>query len=280
MGTAVARARSYRFDQFELLPAQGALLSGGQRVPLTPKPFATLVMLVERAGETVLKDELLAEVWEGAAVEENNLTQCISTLRKVLGEKRGENRYILTDPGKGYRFVAAVTEIDRMPAALESKPPSEPNMQREGRWRRSTAVIAAGVVLFLALGGWLYSRAAGLKPVRHSVAVLRIHDLSKASSEAWIQTALPEMLISELSAADRLRTSRPTTFFTGSAMWGLRLKTPVKARCCVLPGTPSALTLLCSARMWLPVPVRAAAFGWISGLYDARTGDRFGNGHR
>lgn len=105
-------------------------------------------MLVERAGETVLKDELLAEVWEGAAVEENNLTQCISTLRKVLGEKRGENRYILTDPGKGYRFVAAVTEIDRMPAALESKPPSEPNMQREGRWRRSTAVIAAGVVLF------------------------------------------------------------------------------------------------------------------------------------
>ncbi len=206
MSTAVARARSYRFDQFELLPAQGALLSGGQRVPLTPKPFATLVMLVERAGETVLKDELLAEVWEGAAVEENNLTQCISTLRKVLGEKRGENRYILTDPGKGYRFVAAVTEIDRMPAALESKPPSEPNMQREGRWRRSTAVIAAGVVLFLALGGWLYSRAAGLKPVRHSVAVLRIHDLSKASSEAWIQTALPEMLISELSAADRLRT--------------------------------------------------------------------------
>src|ERR1035438_561979 len=114
-GTRVERPAKYRFGEFELFPNQGALCRAGVRVPLTPKPLATLLVLVERAGETVSKDELLAEVWNGAAVEENNLTQSISTLRKVLGEKRGENRFIATEPGNGYRFVASVTRIEDAP---------------------------------------------------------------------------------------------------------------------------------------------------------------------
>src|ERR1700691_2393481 len=109
------RAAKYHFGEFELCPNQGALWQAGERVPLMPKPLATLLVLVERAGETVPKDELLAQVWHGTAVEENNLTQSISTLRKVLGEKRGENRFIVTDPGNGYRFVAEVTRIEDAP---------------------------------------------------------------------------------------------------------------------------------------------------------------------
>src|ERR1035441_9356063 len=100
-GTRLDHPSKYQFDEFELFPNQAALWRAGVRVPLMPKPFATLLVLVERSGETVSKDELLAEVWNGTAVEENNLTQSISTLRKVLGEKRGENRFIATEPGNG-----------------------------------------------------------------------------------------------------------------------------------------------------------------------------------
>src|ERR1017187_191356 len=110
-GTRLDHPSKYQFGEFELFPNQGALWRAGERVPLMPKPLATLLVLVERAGETVSKDELLAEVWNGTAVEENNLTQSISVLRKALGEKRGENRYIATDSGRGYRFVASVERV-------------------------------------------------------------------------------------------------------------------------------------------------------------------------
>src|SRR5579863_6147569 len=105
----------YRFGDFELVPNQGALWRLGVRVPVMPKPMAALLVLVEHAGETVSKDDLLAQVWNGAAVEDNNVTQTISTLRKVLGEKPGENRFIVTEPGNGYRFVAEVTRIEATP---------------------------------------------------------------------------------------------------------------------------------------------------------------------
>src|SRR5271165_6553487 len=122
------RMLKYRFGDFELLPAQGVLSLAGARVPLMPKPLATLLVLIEHAGETVSKDDLLSQVWPDTAVEENNLTQSISTLRKALGEKRGENRFIATEPGNGYRFVAAVTRIEDAPLnAAEAVPSSGSN---------------------------------------------------------------------------------------------------------------------------------------------------------
>src|SRR5258708_7140413 len=110
-GATAEHVEKYQFDGFELFPKQRALWRDGVRVALMPKPLDTLILLVERAGVTVLKEDLFARIWNGAAVEENNLTQSISTLRKALGEKRGENRYIITDPGRGYRFVAAVSRV-------------------------------------------------------------------------------------------------------------------------------------------------------------------------
>src|SRR5438132_13488965 len=107
----------YQFDGFHLYPKQSALWRDGVRVALMPKPLQTLLFLVERAGQTVTKEELLSTVWSLAEVEENNLTQSIYTLRRALGEKRGENRYIVTDPGRGYRFVAEVSRVMESAAA-------------------------------------------------------------------------------------------------------------------------------------------------------------------
>ena len=208
-GARVERPAKYQFGEFELFPNQGALWRSGARVPLMPKPLATLLVLVERAGETVSKDELLAEVWNGMAVEENNLTQSISTLRKVLGEKRGENRFIATEPGNGYRFVASVTRIEGAPfSAPETVALSGPNGRlpdpRAG-WRLTLLVLAAAGLVSLIAGVWLWTRHSTEKAIRRkSVAVLHIRDLSKASTEAWLQTALSEMLTSELASSGKL----------------------------------------------------------------------------
>lgn len=85
-------------------------------MPLTPKAFDTLVALLEQSGRTVAKHELLDRIWSGTAVEENNLTQAISRLRKALDDPADGHRYILTIPGQGYRFVETVRLV-----ALESE---------------------------------------------------------------------------------------------------------------------------------------------------------------
>jgi DNA-binding winged helix-turn-helix (wHTH) protein/Tfp pilus assembly protein PilF len=98
----------YAFDDFCLDVAARALSRSGAPVSLTPRVFDTLLHLLERSGELVDKDELMQAVWPSRVVEENNLNQAISALRRALGEVRGEHRYILTVPGRGYRFVAEV----------------------------------------------------------------------------------------------------------------------------------------------------------------------------
>lgn len=80
----------------------------GKPVPLKPKVFDTLLYLLEQREEVLTKERLMKAIWPDTVVEENNLSQNISVLRKVLGETRGEHRYIVTVPGRGYRFVAGV----------------------------------------------------------------------------------------------------------------------------------------------------------------------------
>ena len=81
----------------------------GTPVPLTPKAFDTLTYLVEHAGNVLDKEDLMRAVWPDLAVEENNLNQNISLLRRALGEGRGDHRYIATVPGRGYQFVEDVS---------------------------------------------------------------------------------------------------------------------------------------------------------------------------
>lgn len=105
--------RLYEFNSFRLDPAERQLLRDGVPVPLTPKVFETLVVLVERNGHLVEKEELMKLVWAEAFVEEANLARCIHALRKVLGEERGGQKYIETVPKRGYRFNGEVRVHER-----------------------------------------------------------------------------------------------------------------------------------------------------------------------
>jgi DNA-binding winged helix-turn-helix (wHTH) protein/TolB-like protein len=108
----------YDFETFRIDTLKRQLLRDGSVVPITSKAFTTLLILVERRGETVTKEELMNAVWFDTAVEENNLTQQISTLRKVLGEQIREPKFIITVPGQGYCFIAQVKayECERIEA--------------------------------------------------------------------------------------------------------------------------------------------------------------------
>ena len=104
----------YVFEGFRL-DAQRRVLFGvdGQPIPLTPRLFDTLLYFVERAGQLLTKEQLLEELWPNVVVEEHNLNKTVSELRRVLGEKPGEHRFIVTKPGRGYRFVANVSMTRR-----------------------------------------------------------------------------------------------------------------------------------------------------------------------
>jgi DNA-binding winged helix-turn-helix (wHTH) protein/Tol biopolymer transport system component len=96
----------YSFGEFEVDAERRLLLKRGELVPLRSKTFDLLLVLIENNGQLVSKNDLLDRVWKDQFVEENNLTVHIATLRKALGEKKNESRYIVTLPGKGYRFIA------------------------------------------------------------------------------------------------------------------------------------------------------------------------------
>jgi pimeloyl-ACP methyl ester carboxylesterase/DNA-binding winged helix-turn-helix (wHTH) protein len=111
----------YQFGPFQLEPAEHRLLREGAEVFLQLKAFDILCVLVENAGRLVKKEELIRQVWPDAVVEENNLNKNVSLLRKALGERATGQSFIETVPRVGYRFVAAVTEIESH--STEAAPP-------------------------------------------------------------------------------------------------------------------------------------------------------------
>jgi len=102
----------YAFDNFVVDAGKSVLSREGQSVPLTPKAFEILLVLVRNPGRVLKKEELIEEVWPDAFVDENNLPRNISSLRKALGEGPAEHKYIVTLPGQGYRFVAEVRQLE------------------------------------------------------------------------------------------------------------------------------------------------------------------------
>jgi len=97
----------YRFGRFCLDHAERVLFRDDRAVPLPPKAFDTLLLLVRNAGHLVSKQDLLKHIWRDALVEEGSLTRTISILRKILDD--GANRQVITTvPTKGYRFAARV----------------------------------------------------------------------------------------------------------------------------------------------------------------------------
>lgn len=101
----------YEFGSYVLMPSERLLFCAGQSVPLKSKVFETLLTLVRHQGKLLTKDELMTQIWGNNFVEEANLTQNIFTLRKIFGENPKDHRFIVTVPGRGYRFVAQVEII-------------------------------------------------------------------------------------------------------------------------------------------------------------------------
>lgn len=109
---------SFFFDEFEVDTNRRLLLKKGETVGLNPKTLDLLLVLIENQERVVSKNELLDAVWTNQFVEENNLTVHIAALRKALGEKKNEHRFIVTVPGKGYSFAAKVEKIDNDPKII------------------------------------------------------------------------------------------------------------------------------------------------------------------
>ena len=102
---------SYEFGPFRVDARERRLLRGGKVVPLRPKVFDILLVLVQNSGHILSKDEVMKFVWPNTAVEEGNIARNISTLRSALGERPREHQYIETVPWRGYRFVASVRDV-------------------------------------------------------------------------------------------------------------------------------------------------------------------------
>ncbi len=139
----------YEFGPFRVDPEKEILQRAGEPIPLTPKTFQILLVLVRHSNEVVTKEDLMKTVWPDTFVEETNLTRNIFALRKALGDNE-QNRYIITVPGQGYRLaegVRLVSEADfRIVAASHSKVQIQVRETKRGGW------IAAAVIVTLVIG--------------------------------------------------------------------------------------------------------------------------------
>jgi adenylate cyclase len=176
----------YEFSNFRLDPQQRLLLCGADQrpVPLPPKVFETLLYFVERRGELLEKGTLLKAIWPNVVVEENSLNQNISTLRRVLGESPGEHRYIATEPGRGYRFVADVRTVVAPGAAQVTSD-------------RPAAVASVGAAA----------------PERKSIAVLPFANLTGDPAKEYLSDGMAEELIHMLARVPGLKVPARTSSF-------------------------------------------------------------------
>jgi len=217
----------YEFGPFRADGVRRLLFRDSQTVPLTSKAFDTLLVLILNRDRVLEKDELLKTIWPNSFVEEANLAQNVSALRKALGESPGEHRYIATVPGRGYRFVADVTQVGaaETEVTLERRTTAEMVVEEEieegarvpARWNLPLpkAIVAVGVLLALGLGaaGWrMWKDKAGQAPnvtSTRSIAVLPFHPLDPQGEQA-LGLGLADAVITKLSNIRQL-VVRPTS---------------------------------------------------------------------
>jgi DNA-binding winged helix-turn-helix (wHTH) protein/TolB-like protein len=203
---------------------------------MTPKAFDLLVVLVEKGGHLLEKDELLKTVWPGSFVEEGNLSVTVSFLRKALNDDRGLHKYIETVSKRGYRFVADVREVgerESMPPPLqrdESRGTGEESKAQEQlspvapksatiapgrifRWSLLLAALGLGTLLILVKviprreSGT--GQVQGLVPIR-SVAVLPFQTLGSKGGEEYLGLEMADALITRLGNTGKIIV-RPTS---------------------------------------------------------------------
>ena len=233
---AVLPKRIYRFGLFAADAESGKLLREGARVKLQDQPFRLLCLLLERPGEVVSREELRQALWPADTYVEfdGSLNAALKRLRYALADSADNPIFIETLPKRGYRFLAPVTVKESPPTispppetlagiAIAKSEESEDqaaipkDVGRPGNWQRT--LIATAVILILALlvvasyhrltTGREGARNVASQPQaitpRRSVAVLGFTNASGRGQDAWLSTALSEMLSTELAAGKDLR---------------------------------------------------------------------------
>lgn len=250
MGRVLASANIFRFGLFEADAARGTLTRSGLRVKVQDQPFRVLLVLLERPGEIVSREELRQKLWpEGTYVDfDGSLNVILKKLRAAIDDDSENPRFIETVPRRGYKFIAPVSVMPAVAATgAEAFPAPAKTVEevpvhvvevaehagiRTPRTRRYLyAGTAALLVLLLGFTALLVQRkassAAPQNPsatppvrVRKSVAVLGFHSLSGRSEDAWLGMALAEMLSTELAGGEQLR------LVSGEDVANLRIANP------------------------------------------------------
>ena len=195
----------YDFGPFRADAVRRVLLRDNIPVPLTSKAFDTLEVLLRNRDRVMEKEELLKAIWPDSFVEEANLTQNVSTLRKALCELPGEHRYIATVPGRGYRFVGEVRE-------QPPEPPAEAALSsRERKGSRLAVAVIALVLAGVAVAAFILwrRRQAGESAPPQSLAVLPFRQLTALPGEEYFGVGLADAVITRLSNVREL-VVRPT----------------------------------------------------------------------
>jgi len=192
----------YEFGAYRLDTEERVLVRDGQAVAIPPKDLETLVVLVERAGHIVGKDELLERVWPGVFIEENNLARRVFNLRQVLGEGPDGKKYIDTVPKRGYRFVGSVRELGdgvegsrETPAPVSSLNPAPRLSRRTILW---VGAFAAVLVMAMSLLAHRFWPSRNTSPQKVMLAVLPFENLSGDSNEDYFSDGLTEEMIAQL----------------------------------------------------------------------------------
>lgn len=232
----------YEFGPFQLDSGERVLRRGQDRIDLPPRVFDTLVALAESDGRLLTKDELMDRVWPDSAVEENNLTQAIYLLRRLLQDGENGNRYIETVPKRGYRFVATVRETSkdasgphsavadaaesadlaqRPSASQASTPAASPvsisTASSHSGWHRALpAILIIGLALALAAALTYLAlprlRSHQLAAHPHALAVLPLQNLSKDAGQDYFVDGFTEELVTDIAQIRSLRViSRTST---------------------------------------------------------------------
>ena len=232
-----APAYLYEFGDFRLDTAKRLLQRlDGTNVPLTPRVFETLLFMVQHHDTVLDKERLMEAVWPDSIVEENNLSQNISTLRRIFGETPGSHGYIVTVPGRGYRFVAEVSDLTNngsaavkaeqgsgstLPENRTEAAPAKGRQQWPGKTGGPLALAVLGVVVlaaaFLARGpsvGWLRRHSIGdvvpaaspgkMPETVHSIAVLPFRPLGSEMNNELLGLGMADAVIGKMSKLKQL----------------------------------------------------------------------------
>jgi eukaryotic-like serine/threonine-protein kinase len=214
----------YEFGPFRMDPDKQVLLRDGRLVAVTPKAFETLLVLVRRSREVVSKEELLKEIWPDSFVEEANLSQHIFKLRKALGDTPEGERYIVTLPGRGYRFAVPVSTIaeggnvliaqmrsraqilieESAPEPVEPPParlPPAPSKWKWPRWMITSGAAAA--IAIAALGSVLLLHRHRASSLNSKDAVL-VADFTNLTGDSVFDTTLRQGLEVQLQQSPYL----------------------------------------------------------------------------